>query len=221
LAQSPLACIPRPRLPPPRALRKATTNCLVATFGPATLGIRAGCLASNWITPDGPHLAMNRVELYACPLAQGYVESSGALVVSVPRRCLARPATASPTRTTVTPASTPASTAGKAASEAGSQEDRYPHPGPGQAAAQRSSDPALDRRQGAQGERYPTPQEPTSAGGEGRLAAFQDRAFKADPGCGQPQGERPVPIGIHIMQQGAAVAGTLDRGSLLPRPGRN
>src|SRR5829696_5778280 len=71
----------------------------------AALGIRAGCSASNWITPDGSRLAMNRVEFCAHRPA-AYGPSSGAPVVSVPRRCLARPATASPTRTTVTPAST-------------------------------------------------------------------------------------------------------------------
>jgi len=76
---------------------------------------------------------------------------------------------------------------GKAATEAGGQDERDPDPGPGQAAAQRSRDPALDRRQGAQGERHPAAQQPASTGAEGRLAAFQDRAFQTDPGCCQPQ----------------------------------
>jgi hypothetical protein len=31
----------------------------------AALGIGAGCLASNWMTPDGSRLAMNRVEFCA------------------------------------------------------------------------------------------------------------------------------------------------------------
>jgi hypothetical protein len=35
---------------------------------------------------------------------------------------------------------------GKAGPEAGGQDERDPDPGPGQAAAQRSSDPTLDRR---------------------------------------------------------------------------
>jgi hypothetical protein len=112
---------------------------------------------------------------------------------------------------TVTPASTAAGE--RPPPRPAAKTSGTPIPGPGQAAAQRSSDPALDRRQGAQGERHPAAQQPASAGGEGRLATFQDRAFQTDPGCGQPQGERPVPIGIDIVQQGAAVAATLDQGT--------
>jgi hypothetical protein len=55
LAQSLLACIPRPRLPPPRAPRGATTNRLMATFGTAVFGIPVASHSST-----GARLACSR-----------------------------------------------------------------------------------------------------------------------------------------------------------------
>jgi hypothetical protein len=162
------------------------------------------------MTRDGSRLAMNRVKFCATG-PQAYGPSSRAPVVSVPRRCLARPATASPTRTTVTAASTVAGE--RPPPRPAARTSGTPIPGQGRPLRSDPATPTLDRRQGAQGEGHPAAQQPASAGGEGRLATFQDRTFQTDPGCGQPEGERPVPIGIDIVQRGAAVAGALDQGT--------
>ena len=179
--------------------------------------------AVRWLKPTTQPdrlLAMDRVEFCADRPA-AYGPSSGAPVVSVPRRCLTRPATASPTRTTVTPASTAAGE--RPPPRPAARTSGTPIPGQGRPLRSDPSTPLWIRRQGAQGEHHPAAQQPASAGGEGRLTAFQDRAFQTNPGRGQPQGERPVPIGVDIVQQGAAVAGTLDQGTgrCCPQPGRN
>jgi hypothetical protein len=56
-----------------------------------------------------------------------------------------------------------------------------------EAAAQRTSDSALDRRQGKQVQGHTTAQDPAGPRRETRLAAFQDAVFDTDPAAASPR----------------------------------
>jgi hypothetical protein len=103
----------------------------------------------------------------------------------------------------------------EAAGEADSKDQWYPDPGPRQAGAQRTSDSALDGRQGKQVQGHTTAQDPADPRPERRLATLQDGVFDTGPGCGQDDlvidysldpepGQRPNRLTLAALPAGPA-----------------
>jgi hypothetical protein len=90
----------------------------------------------------------------------------------------------------------------EAASENDGKDEGDPDDRPGQDAAQRPSDAALDRGERQQVEGDPATEDPAGCGGERRLVGLEDGVFEADPDGGQPQGDGPVPVGVDVVQEG-------------------
>ena len=49
---------------------------------------------------------------------------------------------------------------------------------------------------------------------------MEDGALQPNPGRGEPEGERPVPVGVDVVEWGAAVASTIGEGTGRCCPGQ-